>query len=220
MQNSITTWLKKNWVPIALVIGILILFFIVWKQHSEINTYSVERRTVKAEQDSILAREREANKNIYTIAKARDSVNYIKDSALIELGKVKVALRATMNTNVSLADQVRAAKLLRDTARYVVACDSLVEENNGLLYLVSEYQKHTDSIMGMMAANEKRSDSILVLRTQLYNNLRNSTRLIDSSYNNLFDAYSKQSKQLKRERTKTKVTAALGIALTVLALLK
>lgn len=220
MKASIITWLKKNWISIALVIGILILAFLLFKKYGEVNAFTVENKIVKAENDSIIKREAAANQKIYLIASEKDRANYQKDSALLELGKVKVALKASIGKNVSLADQVKAAKLIRDTVGYVIACDSLVTENEGLLFLVSEYQTYTDSIMGIMNANEMRADSILALRVDLYNNLRKSHQLTDSSYNNLFNAYSKQTKQLKRERVKTKVAAALGIALTVLALLK
>lgn len=216
-------WWQKNKTSIIMIgVLIIIILLLVWWLFSA-------RKQVQEQKAlyDIVKRERGLNASRAAI----DSVNAIEYSRAYtqsmsraaaiahERDSLKTLYRSAVNKNISLADQVRAAKLLRDSARYIVACDSLVIENGILIARSDSLHARSDSLIALQDQTRKSDSARIIQQAEFISNMRASGLKVDSSFNVLYKAYGAQSKQLNREQTKTKIAAAGGVTAVILTLI-
>lgn len=85
-------------------------------------------------------------------------------------GELKVA-----DSRISdLAQRVRHAKIIRDTVKYFVSCDSLVIAAEAQSVLIQKFEKSTDSLINTYKAQDAAKDSMIKARDQLYSEARQS----------------------------------------------
>lgn len=205
-----------KWIAISLGVAVLILLFLLFWQNSKLNDHKAGFDEQKKRADSAMVIAKRSDAKVDTMNKTLYQTRSERDSLTVQLSDTKTKLKHVVAKNMNLADQVKIAKSLKDTALYIVSCDSLVEENKNLYFVLNDYSVVVDSLMGVNNRSAAISDSIAAERAALNSYLRQSFNQSDSAYRALYKDYNKTVKKLKTQRVLTKGAAGLGIAAVIL----
>lgn len=219
MANKSNNTIK--WIAASLGVAVLILLFFLFWSHKDVTNQRAAKIEQQRRADSLQVRYDRSERVSADLMKMQGQKNKIIDTLNVQLSTTKQQLSKVLSKNISLGDQVKMAKSLRDTALYIVSCDSLVEENKNLYVVLTDYMVLTDSLVNQTNLSARYSDSIATEKTKLNKFMRDSFKASDSAYNALYKGHNKTVKKLKTQRVITKVSAGVGLAAVVLvALLK
>lgn len=140
-----------------------------------------------------------------------------RDSIILDLTSEKEILSGELKVADSrisdLANRVRHAKVIRDTVKYFISCDSLVIAAEAQSLLIQQFTATTDSLVNTYKAQDAAKDSMIISRDKLYSDLRGTFNIIADENRNIIKLYEKEKKKHKLSK---KLNIALGAAVVVL----
>lgn len=122
-------------------------------------------------------------------------------------------LRVVGSQVTELTQRVRHAKVIRDTVKYFISCDSLVIAAEAQSLLIQQFTATTDSLVSTYKAQDAAKDSMIISRDRLYSELRGTFNIIADENRNIIKLYEKEKKKHKLSK---KLNIALGAAVVVL----
>lgn len=127
--------------------------------------------------------------------KTEDGIQSIKDSLILKDSAIK---QLTISKNKTKIVYKEVEKKIKETI--TVGCDSLKAQVTTLMELADDYQLQTDSIIEDYRDIINKKDSILLLRENLYRDLRNSFGISIKAYQDKTLQYIQARKIIKRDR--------------------
>lgn len=211
MFKLITNWIKAN--PIKLLIGIafIALCCIVFQKcdrtpNKEVETVYIDNPQTKREaqywRDSAI----NLMQTIGKLKQDKKESDKVLDRANTEMKKLIV--------------NYRQAKADKDTVLVIANCDSIVNENQHLTDLVSDYQLNMDELVMQYDAAVQAADSAAIKQTQLASELRAANKDLTGKYNGLVSDYNKLNRKAKNRKGLNRMLAGAAIVLGGIVLLK
>ncbi len=210
--------MKKNYLIISLLVALVIcLAFLLWpdKQH---DSHKDDKADVIADHDTLAV-----HKVIYS--RVDDSLK--KEITQLtaqnkELKQGQATTRRQLDAKTgevkTLVAQIR--EINQDTGFFGHMLDSLQQQTESLTILVMQYELYADSINNV-------NDSLKIIYEAKDAGKDKRIAELQASYDSLYKAYmdlfktsERLMKDLRRQKLKTKIAAALGAAGAVLLLLK
>ena len=199
--------MKKTIYTIMTIAAIVFVIFLLWpdKQHDSHNN---DHASVVADHDTLKAHNAES-------AHVIDSLNKTiaqKDSANKALRTGQQQTERKLNAKTSevktLVAQIREYN--QDTGYFGHLLDSLQQQVESLTFLIAQYEQYADSINNVndslkitTAAKDAEKDKRIAEVQAAYDKLY-------KSYMELFGANQSLTKDLRRQKLKTKIAAVLG----------
>ena len=199
--------MKKTIYTIMTIAAIVFVIFLLWpdKQHDSHNN---DHASVVADHDTLKAHNAES-------AHVIDSLNKTiaqKDSANKALRTGQQQTERKLNAKTSevktLVAQIREYN--QDTGYFGHLLDSLQQQVESLTFLIAQYEQYADSINNVIdslkittAAKDAEKDKRIAEVQAAYDKLY-------KSYMELFGANQSLTKDLRRQKLKTKIAAVLG----------
>lgn len=192
-----------GWV-VAVLLGIAFLLGQCFSRRTEKET----EKEIKRIKDSVAvvdAREKASNARVDSLNDVFRQTDSAKQEAEVKLSLAENELFKSLSRSEQLAEQIRRAKIKRDTIFWLANCDSLADENRNLSLLANSYKSQVDVLRGFHAAEISLKDSIISERENLYAALR-------QSFDGLTEDYIKTLENMpKKKRFAVGPSAGVGI---------
>ncbi len=209
--NPFIEHIRKHWMTYLLIIAVAILLYMLLSGNKPIESHRTEAERLQKENTVLLAKLDEADHK----DRIDRQVITSQDSAIRSLRTDQSVTRKELDKTKAIANRLsREVKELQpeDTSLYAHKVDSLIDHTEDLTYLVHEYEGLTDSLNAEVDKQKAKYEQIIDDKVKINELLRTSYDKAKTSYDGLYNDYGKLSKQVKREKFKTKAAAIIGLA--------
>lgn len=210
-KNKVVEHLHKHWMTYLLIIAVIILLWALLTGNKPIESHRTEAEQLKKENTELMAKLAEADRK----DKIDRQVIISQDSAIRDLRTTQSVTRHELDKTKTvaqrLAQQVRDLQP-EDTSLYAHKVDSLAQQTDDLAEQVVKYEGQVDSLNTLYTEQKITYEKMIDDKVKINELLRTSYDKVKVSYDGLYNDYGKLSKQVKRERFKTKAAALIGLA--------
>lgn len=196
------------WLAVIIAAGI-ILGAIIFRGCESSPSHKQEAKEVKVLQEKLQKVEKEKATDSARLVHRSDSLQALnldlknkKDAADKELAKLRKDTRR-------ISDKLDTARAKKDTLGYITACDSLQERSRLQDEVITIYQAYVDSVEYNHEVQLATKDSLLANRAALITQLRTANDKTFLNYQQISSDYTKVTRKLKRERTLSRILAAV-----------
>lgn len=210
-KNKVVEHLHKHWKNYLLVIAAAIIVYLILNGNKGVDTHRTEA--------SINDKDYKA---VHDILKESDKQHAIDVRAIIVLGanlraknEEAAATRHELDKTKAVANRLsREVRELQpeDTSLYAHKVDSLAQQTDDLAEQVVKYEGQVDSLNTLYTEQKITYEKMIDDKVKINELLRTSYDKVKVSYDGLYTDYGKLSKQVKRERFKTKAAALIALA--------
>lgn len=172
----------------ASLVLVAMIFFSITECNKEKQSNAEAQEKLRRAQNTIIAgneREKVAGVKLDSLGDEIKKLDTIVKDVFAERDVFKKQLDITKTEVRRLSDEVRTARVNRDTARYHESCDSLEVIAREQTFLLDEYVLLTDSLETLTAQQRRALDSTIRIKDALYTQIRDD---LHSVSNELIDA--------------------------------
>jgi len=211
--------MSKNIFIATLCICVAVLLYFLLSGGKEHDSHKDDYAQVKAERDSFKIHETKALIHIDSL-----ELNIRQQDTVIKyLVEERDYVRRDLDK--SKAQATRLSKEVKEHSTvnnfyFTRQADSLANETENLVFLLTQYERYSDSVTLVNAQQKEEYNNRDTERQRLYAELRRGYDDVNVKYNNLYRDYQGARKDIKRERLKTKVAAVLALVATGLFIVK
>jgi hypothetical protein len=213
------THLKKYWLTYLFAIAVAILLYMLLSGNKPVESHRYEQEQLgkqyKTLQDSLVAESIRDKMRAIVIITQDSTIRSIRASNEVtrrELDKTKTVAQR-------LAIEIKAIQP-EDTSVYAHKVNELIVENENLIWLNDQYVAAVDSLNIVVDHQKATYEQRITDQVALNSQMRTFIDSGKSAYEGLAADYKKVSKQLSREKLKTKGAALIALAAITYGFLK
>ncbi len=209
-MNKFTEHMRRHWLTYLLIIAVAILLYMLLSGNKPIDSHRTEAEMLKKKNSELLAK--------LTASDYKDAIDrqviVNQDSTIRSLRTDQSVTRKELDKTRAVANRLsREVRELQpeDTSLYAHKVDSLAFQTEELTTLIHEYEGAVDSLNIVVDQQKSKYEEMISDKVKINSELRTSYTTLNNSYEGLFKDYGKVSKQVKREKLKTKIAGLIGL---------
>lgn len=211
---------RRNYIRAVLVIAAILLLFVVFRGRA----YVKDHNSTVAQLDKITAELKTAHSKVDSFAIATEAKTHLlaleNNHLLNKIDSVEAQNRGYGRQVIQLTANLKAAKSMKDTAKYYANCDSLAIVAEDQRDAIANYEILIDSSAANFQEQIAAKDALLNERAALNNKYRTSTQWMEQEIKQQQKDYGKLVKKHKRERTLSRVLAVAVLTLGTIQFVK
>lgn len=219
MKASIKTHLKKYWFTYLLAIAVAILLFMLLNPGKPVVSN-------KYEQDVLNQRYKDLRDSMHEVNR-RDSIQtkviISQDSAIRSIRSANEATRKKLDKSKSnsqrLAKEIKQAQP-EDTSMYAKKVDSLIAENQNLIWLNDQYVEEVQSLNKKVDEQKATYEEKVNDKVKLIADMGRAAAQSNTAYNKLSVQNDKTGKRLTTQKVITKSLVVVVLVETAIIILK
>lgn len=212
-------YLKAHWLTILLAVALIVCAFVLFRSFSNRDSHKQDIKDVQAITKDQNTKAVNTDKIVDSIKEVNNDLT--RANEILRAQKTTVIERYTTTIKevpVLVKDHKQAIEE-SDTLKYIANCDSMAAK----LVEMEKYSKDIIGLYELIVTNYQAQlagkDSIIATRERQNAELLKALNEITIKTQNIYDDYAKLNKSNKRERTLSRVLAAITLALGAARLL-
>jgi len=210
-KNNIIEHFRKHWLTYLLIIAVGILLYMLLSGNKPVESHRTEAELLKKENTALQIKLAEADRKDIIDR----NVIVSQDSTIRTVRTVITVTTKELDKTKAIANRLsREVRELQpeDTSLYAHKVDSLAQQTEDLTVLVHDYEGTVDSLSSLYDQQKITYEKMLDDKVKINQLLRDSYDKVSGAYDGLYTDYGKLSKQVKREKLKTKIAGIIGLA--------
>lgn len=212
--------MKQKLITAAIVAGVIALIFLLWTLFSDKpqpDSHVSDSIQLKADNDTLKTRLAISDKKVMEL---QQSINQ-QDVIIKDLNAERDAIRNQLDKSKSDAQRLAdALKGKQDTTEYGRKVDSLINQIQNLIGQLNDYEQKNDSLTSVNEQQIEKYQALLNERNTMFSEMRHTYDDAVKKYKVLFSDDQKRERDLRRQKLKSKIAAALALIATGLFIAK
>lgn len=203
--------MKQKLIIAGIIIGVIAILFLLWTLFSDKpqpDSHVSDSIQLKADNDTLKTHLAISDKKVSDLQQSIGQQDIIIKDLYADRDAIRSQLDKTKSDAQRLADELKGKQ---DTTAYGRKVDSLINQVQSLIGKLNLYEQKNDSLTAANEEQVEKYQALLNERNTIFSEMRHTYDDAIQKYKVLFNDDQKREKDLRKQKLKSKIAAALAL---------